>query len=260
MGIFSTHITRLTDYIEWADHFSKSIHGASTVSTSALTNRPVLFRGQSQAKWPPRPTIGRNKSMSELETVEENEKIALARFRQKLHAFRNPPPSGINLIAIAQHYKLRTRLLDWSDSALVALWFAVSNDSAGDNSVVYALSLPEDHHWLIREYDGTVAGNGNDEPLSEDFEWNEGIMGHAPDALSPRIVNQQGYFTIHENPIADMTSLSLGDIKIAPALIDERNRKDIRKELSRFGFHERRIYPDLEGLAKHVDYEVFVRQ
>lgn len=257
MVVYSTHITQLRDYIEWADLFTKVIHGYSGTNKSAQARRPVLFRGQGQEKWPPRPSIGRKKNMSELANVEEDEKLALAKFHQKLYAFRNPPPSGINLMAIAQHYKLRTRLLDWSDSALVALWFAVSGDSKGDNSVVYALSLPQDDHWLRRAYDGTVIDGETDDPLHDDFKWGDGIIGHAPDALSPRIVNQQGFFTIHENPIADMTKLRLGEIKMAAAIIDVRNRDKIRQKLSKFGFHERRIYPDLEGLAKHVDYEVF---
>src|SRR5580658_5305020 len=49
-----------------------------------------------------------------------------------------------NNFADAQHYGMKTRLLDWTGNPLTALWFACSNEFKKDNdSVVYMLKNAE---------------------------------------------------------------------------------------------------------------------
>lgn len=252
MKPFPTRVTRTSEYLKWVESLQRGRRSLPKGETTY--SRPILYRGQSKLKWPPRPRIGRQLGIGDFDEMVKQEDLSLSRFRQQLYSFRNPPPSGINLMAMAQHYKLRTRLLDWSDSPLVALWFAVSNDSNRQNSVVYAFLLP-DAYWLDRDPTGKTPSSDN--PLSGDFKWHEGIIAHSPDAVSPRIVNQQGYFTIHQNPIADLTDLKLTKAFIARAIVDYQYRENIRGELASFGFHEQRIYPELEGVAKFVDYDIF---
>ncbi len=42
------------------------------------------------------------------------------------------PKNPWDLMAIAQHFKLPTRLLDWSKNPHVALWFAVASEPEDD--------------------------------------------------------------------------------------------------------------------------------
>jgi hypothetical protein len=68
---------------------------------------------------------------------------------QAIHAQCPPVSDPVAWLCWGQHYKLPTRLLDWSGSLLVAAYFAVK-DAAGDNddSAIWALSQGIINHYL----------------------------------------------------------------------------------------------------------------
>ena len=102
----------------------------------------LLFRGQRSDK-PLLPKIARLALNGSLKQVE---KLMLDEFRRAcLPLTEFQPENNWDLLALAQHHGLPTRLLDWSFSALIALWFAVQNEPAKDkngnleNGVVWVL-------------------------------------------------------------------------------------------------------------------------
>jgi hypothetical protein len=110
----------------------------------------LLFRGQSCDK-PLLPNLGRCKVNGELPNVEQLILEEFERTSLSFHEFE--PRNKWDLLALAQHHGLPTRLLDWTYSAIAALWFTVRNppeikengDGLEDGVVWILCALTEDY-------------------------------------------------------------------------------------------------------------------
>lgn len=82
-----------------------------------------LFRGQNTDE-PLIPRIARLKPKGDLKKIES---LLIDEFERLIPPFTEfEPRNQWELLALAQHHGLPTRLLDWSYSALAALWFCVN--------------------------------------------------------------------------------------------------------------------------------------
>lgn len=127
---FRTKISEWSDLAALIEHFSY------------FNGHDWLFRGVTDTTHGLVPKVGREKARK-LKTVPgstelirvpyrlDDEHAVLTMFRQQARAhLQSPPQSEFEWLAIAQHFGLPTRLLDWTDSLLVAAWFAVEKGSA----------------------------------------------------------------------------------------------------------------------------------
>jgi hypothetical protein len=151
----------------------------------------------------------------------------------------------LNTWALGQHYGLFTPLLDWSDSMLVALYFAFSESderaSGEEHREVYALN---------RRLVETRCQHPNYKKPTLDF--------IAPFVRkNPRLLAQQGLFTYsHENQSVTewVTNEFTGDDGQLPVLIRILIKNEAAQEAARWmnraGTSDRTIYPDLSGITK----------
>jgi hypothetical protein len=166
----------------------------------------------------------------------------------KRHAFAYLPTgprelSDWDMLAIAQHHGLATRLLDWSFNPLTAAFFAtVDWDGTiheGVDGAVYA-------HYSSADVVEPSAGEG---PFQV-----EGIRRLAPTSVIPRIGQQGGIFTIHSPPVTALEeSLPEGD-RLIKMIIDRGFKKALSVKLSHYGVNRMSLFPDLDGLSAHINW------
>lgn len=99
-------------------------------------NAELLFRGQSDVKYELIPAIGRNRDFDCECTIfnEERNLIEMAKYKLP-ELFRNDM-FPVEILALLQHHGIPTRLLDVTENALVALYFACCNDEGKDGEVI----------------------------------------------------------------------------------------------------------------------------
>ena len=108
----------------------------------------VLYRGLGAASFDLRPKVGRLQPSGNSAKKTVNESLMLELFRrQSTDRLIIPVTDDWELLAIAQHHGLATRLLDWTRNPLVALYFAVckeyeTRDSDGCVAVWLASTCP----------------------------------------------------------------------------------------------------------------------
>ena len=189
------------------------------------------YRGQSDKDWKLIPKAGR-----EIISKSNDETIFIQWKRRAKFYLKNQNLNDWELLSIAQHTGLPTRLLDWSHSPLVALFFCCSENLEKDGAVFI---YPADKYILTE----------NKSPFTLKSE----IIFFQPTTSNDRLANQYGYFSIHNNPKNEFNSKSkYGELE--KIIIPKKLKKDLIVMLNQYGINYLSLFPDLDGLAKHLSW------
>lgn len=178
------------------------------------------------------PSIGRLAKFrkASLADITKEEKHWLKRFRLEGARHVVGSPSLWEWIVLARHHGLPVRLLDWSRSPLVALYFAV-REKSNKTAAVYAEKFTR---HLDTETDG--------DPFAV-----KSVAKFQPAYTSSRVAAQASMLTIHPDPRKPHTSDTLHSFKISDKLAP-----NLKGHLRRCGIHPASLFPDLDGLAKSI--------
>jgi hypothetical protein len=196
------------------------------------SNATVIYRGLRDLAFGLTPKIGRYEGLVSGNRVEE-ELMILRLFKEMaIPHLDSIPENDWEWLAVGQHHGLPTRLLDWTRNPLVAAYFAVRKEHSGD-SVIYAFR--DEFHIDISKH-------------SDPFTYPR-VGKFIPPHITPRIAAQVGVFTIHPSPAETFDDVSLERLIIAHEF-----RRPLKKMLFRYGIHAASLFPDLEGLAEHIEW------
>jgi len=157
------------------------------ITNSFDADQRLLFRGQNVDK-PLRPKIARRVAEMGITDTETIERKMLERFKKEsmplIHGIR--PESDWDWLSVAQHQGLPTRLLDWSSSPLIALWFAVAEDPPN----------PEEQGvlWVLKVKEGDLKSPGHERDI---FQLGRTYI-FQPFHIDQRISAQAGWFSVHK--------------------------------------------------------------
>jgi hypothetical protein len=110
-----------------------------------------VFRGQSNETWGLSTSLERSlvitNNRDKKKIVEQKERLLLREFQRRAHHYIPSPPlkeESLEWLALMQHHGGATRLLDFSHSFYVAMFFAVEEkQTEGQNGAVWAVNLDE---------------------------------------------------------------------------------------------------------------------
>lgn len=228
------------------------------------------FRGHSDEKWELTPSIYRMNGKG----AQEREMVRDFMLNSNLK-IKKGSDINLELLFLMQHHGMPTRLLDWSESFLIALYFAVMNFKNESNSAVWAFFPWELNEVVLPNIKGFNKGDRTvpssfDKRLSgyeiNPIKLEREVKEEYPIAIRPvrtsdRIVAQKGMFTIHGfkrnslNSIVDeLNGENQKQINLNKIIIAGEAKLNILKELYISGITHSLLFPELEGICQEISF------
>jgi hypothetical protein len=212
---------------------------------------PFWFRGHSKKEYSLLPSLFRYKKIP-------NETNLIEKFKQNATLLLNGNNrDDIDWLFIMQHNGVPTRLLDWTESPLVALYFTCISEkkSAGTLNVLLPIELNK-QAAIKQNHIVSINDTAIQQRYSPEAYRSETSSSMLPVAIicprnNPRIQSQLGTFTIFHK---DKTEIdNIGDKKhIWRYIIPANAKENIIKELEVFGIDEFRLFPELPSLGSII--------
>lgn len=212
------------------------------------------WRGHRSCLWKLIPSVFRDPSVGP-----DYEKTVAIRFMQRARTrYPNCPRDDAPFsrwLFLMQHYRLPTRLLDWSESPLAATYFAVAHDD-DEQGALWALNpfklnmkeidvdglVPAQHPAVVPFVNGILTGaNPGRTPTA----------ALITDEIDLRMMMQLSAFTIHVSPGA-LEEKAGSEEFLMKFEIPAEAKRSLRIDLQLLGIRETTLFPDLEHLANEV--------
>lgn len=238
-----------------------------------------IFRGHANRNWKIESTIERmlNNDFS-AKRVEKFENYSLELFQSKYHIYNeidHVPDSKLSWLSAMQHYGVPTRLVDFTASPYIALYFAFEsyNPFSTDEMAIYAIdysSLMEKSMDYIARHNSNFQFSANNQLTGKEKDtiFEDTIDPHLYDVLwvteplecNARIDRQAGTFLISGNkgkkPEELLNAPLYDDTVMHKYVIPNDMYKNIYALLRKMNINSKIIYGDLGGLAKAIKMDI----
>jgi hypothetical protein len=226
------------------------------------------FRGQASAEWHLIPKFYRQQDKREMSRyIEDNIREEFITRAPTLSADVKPT-SRWDWYFLMQHHRAPTRLLDWTEGALIGLYFAVREKPGYHDAAVWVLDPWELSLRVLRRDEVIPPGDPGtsredrqryDPWLPERFargkKWPRLPVPVYPSHIMRRIGAQRSCFTIHGSDQYGLDEIAEGiKCPLVKITIPSWHAKAIGRSLDTCGVDETTVFPDLDGLSKSVEY------
>ena len=270
-----------------------SIDEIARVWTPSFSDPEDLwFRGQPKRNQQLLPSLYRDHARG----IHYDEEGMFERFKALAVPFvEREPRDDWDWYFLARHHSLPSRLLDWSESALAAAFFALKDtictfptriemDKALDEGRQPALYDDDSPTiWMLDagtlnrctcspsdDYPFAPGGSLTSSFLPATLSDRRSDANQQPIALLPpraniRLSAQQGVFTLHGHSIEALESIARAslppcEVRLARIVIDRSNATFVCSELSIAGVNRLALFPDLDSVAEHVKWAMQSRK
>jgi hypothetical protein len=256
MTIEEIEISTLSEFVKIVEDVLK------TVGTE------IWFRGVSNSAYKLEPTLFRHKKFKTVSDINDLEKKIIEEFTFKFHSYVDfSERDRWDLLFLMQHYRIPTRLLDWTSSPFSGLFFALDGNFGDNDAIVWVLDPSEWNRGVLEDIGGderiypTSAEDLNQyHPLYRTKSARGEPLAIQGQVNNPRITAQKGKFVVFGQKVAVMESFETQceDWKRIPLRRIKINKKDVKglkDAIFEFGITHTSIYPDLEGLAMEIRFK-----
>ena len=252
----------------------------------------IWFRGQSRLSDALTPTLYRYASLGS--GFHRKENSLLADFKLQAKSLTQSPYSGEPekwfWYVTARHHSLPSRLLDWSDNVLIALYFALESSWNSVDKIIWTEHRHSTHRvatkaeppaiWVLEAASLNRASQGISGILSFETKekclssyyphpstgfikrtkYNRYPIAMYPARMTPRVHSQRSYFTLHgtdQRPLeffANNKRTARRSVQLAQIPIKTSRIPYLIDDLILCGIVPSAIYADLDSIAKNVKW------
>jgi len=189
-------------------------------------------------------------------------------FRRKAHIYlaeRSVLEDDLRCLAMMQHHGAPTRLLDFTKSPFVAAFFAL--EGAVEDAAIYALNTPA--LWnAVPNFDASLTRDVIDPRRGDNFARYFATNKHPllwcgePAEMDRRLVAQSGLFVVPGQLDLTLEQILSHYASQEPLLkkivMPHGLREQVMHALYRMNITHATLFPDLDGLARSIAYELEV--
>lgn len=214
----------------------------------------VWFRGQAVSTWKLQPFfLRKEKNISEFTLI--------TRFKQNASLLIQRSPSNyFDWLFQMQHHGVPTRLLDWTESALIALYFAVENHDDEDGALWILLptelnknaKIYSEESFYIPSFEDLILKNYDPEVFNQDKISQLYPIAAIAARNNPRMQAQLGVFTIShrdKTPIEEIGNKQ----HIWKYTIPKNKKSELKKELEILGITKFQLFPELSSIGEIIN-------